>query len=215
MSGALVMSARDRRTLVGGLLGIATIVAGGRAVPKWREWDEQSRTSAVELSTEVTTLELQLAQLPALRDSARLRGARAVAARERLIEAATVGAAGADLATQVTDIADELGIKVSATQIRPDTLFRSGYARVAVSLTATGDVAHLADLLTVLESSESLIAVRELTVTPADVLLPDGRPETIRFQLLVEALAMKSDAKSDAKDDDAHADAATQRGKRG
>jgi len=203
VSNALVLSPRDRKTLVAGVLGVVTIVAGGRAIPMWREWDEQARTSAVELSARVSTLENQLRQLPALRDSARVRGARSLAARARLIEAPTAATAGANLATQVTDIADDLGVKVSAVQIRPDTLFRSGYARVAVSLTATGDVTHLADLLTALELSDGLMAVRELTVTPADVLLPDGRPETIRFQLLIEALAVKSDLKNATATSDA------------
>jgi hypothetical protein len=211
VSGASAISQRDRRTLVGGLLAVAIIAAGGRAVPKWRQWDEGARTSAAELTSEVASLEAQLKRLPALRDSARSRGLRAAAARERLIEAATVGAAGADLATQVTDVADELGIKVSAVQIRPDTLFRAGHARVAVSLTATGDVANLADLLTTLESSDVLMAVRELTITPADVLLPDGRPETIRFQLLVEALAVKAAIPKDEK----HPDVRDTRGARG
>lgn len=189
-----MVSARDRKTLIGGLLAVATIATAGRAVPRWRAWDEQARTTAADLTGEVSALETQLRQLPALRDSARVRVARADTARGRLVKGATVGAAGADLATLVSDVADDLGIKVSAVQIRPDTLFRGGYARVAVSLTAAGDVTHLADLLTALESSESLLAVRELTVTPADVLLPDGRPETIRFQLLVEALAAKAAA---------------------
>ena len=211
MNGVPALSPRDRKTLLGGLLAVAAIAAGGRAVPRWREWDEQARTSATELTAEVAALETRLKQLPELRDSARARAVQATAARERLIEAATVGAAGATLTSLVTDMADELGVKVSAVQIRPDTLFRGGYARVAVSLTAAGDVAHLADLLTALESSESLIAVRELTVTPADVLLPDGRPETIRFQLLVEALAVKAVA----PDDETPASPPAARGARG
>ncbi|HEU4722064.1 MAG TPA: type II secretion system protein GspM [Gemmatimonadaceae bacterium] len=212
MNGALVLSPRDRQALLGGLLGMALIVAGGRAIPRWREWDEQARTSAAESANELASLDAQLAQLPALRDSARVRSARAAAARERLIEAPTVGAAAAELATQVADIADELGVRVSAVQIRPDTLFRSGYARVAVSLTATGDVTHVADLLNAVESSDALMAVRELTITPADVLLPDGRPETIRFQLLIEALAMKA---VETRDDAVITRAAAIAGKRG
>jgi hypothetical protein len=192
VSNVLAMSSRDRKTLAAGVVGILMILAAGRVIPLWREWDGQSRTSAVELTAQLASLEEQLELLPVLRDSARVRGVRAAAAWERLIESPTAGAAGANLATQVADIADDLGVKVSAVQIRPDTLFRSGFARVAVSFTATGDVTHLTDLLAALEASDALMAVRELTVTPADVLLPDGRPEVIRFQLLIEALAVKS-----------------------
>jgi hypothetical protein len=192
VSGALVLSPRDRRTLIGGVLGMSIIIGGSHAIPVWREWDEQSRSNAVELTTQVAALETELRNLPALRDSARVRHARALTARGRLIEASTVGAAAGALATQVSDIADDLGVKVSAVQFRPDTLFRSGYARVAVTLTAAGDITHLADLLQALELSDALLAVRELTVTPADVLMPDARAETLRFQILVEGLAMKT-----------------------
>jgi hypothetical protein len=192
MSGNLRISRRDRRTLIGGALGMAAIICSSRAIPAWWEWDAGARDSARELSAQVASLEAQLRQLPALRDSARTRGIRARAGHERLIEASTVGAAGADLATRVTDVADELGIRVSAVQIRPDSLFRGGYARVAVNLAAAGDVTHLTDLLNSLETSDVLLAVRELTVTPGDVLTPDGRPETLRFQLLVEGLAVKA-----------------------
>ncbi|HEX7980441.1 MAG TPA: GspMb/PilO family protein [Gemmatimonadaceae bacterium] len=192
MTGALALSPRDRRTLIGGALGMALIIVGSRVLPRWREWDQQARGSAAVLTTEVASLQAQLRLLPALRDSARIHTARARAVRERLIEAPTVGAAGAALATRVSDIADDLGIKVSAVQIRPDTLFRSGYARVAVTLTAAGDVTHLSDLLETIEISDARLAVRELTVTPADVLVTDERPETLRFQVLVEALAVKS-----------------------
>ncbi len=192
MSGTFALSPRDRRTLVGGALGMVLITGGSRVIPLWREWDQQKRTSATELTTEVMSLQAQLRMLPTLRDSARMRTARANTIRERLIEAPTVGAAGAALSERVADIADDLGVRVNAIQIRPDTLFRGGYARIAVTLTATGDVTHLSDLLETIEISDAMLAVRELTVTPADVLIPDGRPETLRFQLLVEALAVKS-----------------------
>jgi hypothetical protein len=189
---SLAISPRDRKTLAAGVLGILAIVGSARGIPVWREWDEQSRGSARELSLQVAALKSQLRHLSVLRDSARALTVSASAERERLLEASTVGIGGAALATRITDVADELGIRVSAVQIRPDSLFRSGYARVAVSLTASGDVTHLTDLLQSLESSDALLAVRELTVTPGDVLTPDGRPETLRFQVLVEGLVMKS-----------------------
>ena len=192
MSGGLLMSRRDRRTLIGGLLGMAGIVGAARAIPVWREWNNGARDSALQLTSDVAALETQLRHLPTLRDSARARGERAAKMRAQLIEAPTAGVAGADLATQVTDIADDLGVRVSAVQIRPDTLFKAGYARVGVTLTAAGDVEHLADLLHSLEGGDGVFAVRELTVTPADVLVADGRPETLRFQLMIEALAAKA-----------------------
>ena len=177
---------------------MCAIVAGSRGIPLWRAWDEQAHSAADESSAQLLSLEAQLRTLSALRDSARVRTVRAEAERERLIEAPTVAVAGAALATRVTDMADELGVKVSSVQIRPDSVFRAGYAKVAVTLSAVGDVTHLTDLLTALESSDALLAVRELTVSPGDALAPDGKPETLRFQLIVEGLAVRSDAESRA-----------------
>jgi hypothetical protein len=194
MMPRIAMSPRDRRALVIGLAAMCAIVGGSRLVPRWRVWDETARSSSEALDVDVAALNARLRELPAMRDSARAVHARASTVRTRLIGAPTVGAAGARLATEIGNVADDLGIRVGAVQIRPDTLFRAGFARVAVTLSATGDVTHLADLLQSLESSELLLAVRELTVTPADVLAPDERPEILQFQLVVEGLAVQEAA---------------------
>lgn len=191
MSGIALISSRDRRTLALGGLVIGTIVMMSCGLPIWREWDARTRTDAHELSAELSILERDLSRLTALGDSARVRSGRADALRDRLIEGETVSAAGAALATTVTDLADDLGIKVSAVQIRPDSVFRANHARVAVRLTASGDVIHLTDLLTALETGTLLLAVRELSISPSDAFAPDAQPEVLRFQLLVEGLAVR------------------------
>jgi hypothetical protein len=191
MNGLTALSPRDRRTLLIGGTIISTIVLVARTLPVWREWDERSRAEAVSAATELATLERGLALLPALRDSARARTARAEAQRARMIAGETVTVAGAALATHVTDIADDLGLRVESVQIRPDTVFRSGHARVAVRVNASGDVTHLTDLLSALEMGEELLAVRELTISPSDAFASDAQPEVLHFQLLVEGLAVQ------------------------
>ncbi|MDB4913035.1 MAG: hypothetical protein JWM95_679 [Gemmatimonadetes bacterium] len=184
------MSPRDRRTLAFGIAIIGGIIGLSRGVPTWREWDESARMDAANAAGELANAREELVRLPVIRDSARARRARLDISQRRLLVAETVGIAGAMLATKVTDIADELGLKVSAIQIRADSVFRSAHAHVAVRLTASGDVQHLTDLLSALESPTELLAVRELSVSPTDPVLADGRPETLRFQVLVEGLAM-------------------------
>lgn len=191
------MSPRDRRTLLAGIGIIGGIIGLSRGVPQWREWDENARMEAANVVGELANAHERLVLLPAIRDSARARRARLEKSASRLLVAETSGIAGAMLATKVTDIADELGLKVSAIQIRADSVFRSAHARVAVRLTASGDVQHLTDLLSALESPTELLAVRELSVSPTDPVLPDGRPETLRFQVLVEGLAMRGVRKAE------------------
>lgn len=185
------ISPRDRRMLAVGGMVIGTTLLISRGLPIWREWDRRALAESTEVRAEITNLEAQSRLLPSLRDSARARSARAHTVRAKLIAAPSVGSAGSSLATQVTEMADALGVKVSAVQIRPDSLFKGNHVRVAVRLTASGDVRHLADLLSTLESSAAALAVRELTVSPNDPMLPDGRAETLRFQILVEGLAVR------------------------
>ena len=130
------ISPRDRRTLLVGLIVIGTTLLISRGVPQWREWDGRAQANASDLRFELSNLDRQLGRLPAVRDSARARAARAAIARERLIAAPSAGSAGSALATKVTDVADEIGVKISAIQIRPDSMFKGNHARVAVRLTA-------------------------------------------------------------------------------
>ncbi|MEO8623803.1 MAG: type II secretion system protein GspM [bacterium] len=191
MNVGLRVSPRDRRTLIMGALTIGTTLLASRGVPAWRAWDQHARSASTDAMNELAAIEQQLRLLPALRDSARSRSLRADALRSRLIGAPSVTSAGAALASQVTDIADDLGLKVNAIQIRPDSVFRDKHARVGVRLTAIGDVTHLADLLSALESTAASLAIRELSISPGDPMLPDGRPETLRFQIMVEGLAVR------------------------
>ncbi|MEO7455558.1 MAG: type II secretion system protein GspM [Gemmatimonadaceae bacterium] len=197
MSLSLAISPRDRQVLVIGIASIGSIIGLSKGVPAWRGWDEKARASESEASAELRGLQMQLRGFAATKDSLAAREIRADSARARVILGESVGTAGADLAGRITQIADELGIKVSSVQIRPDSVFRAGQARVAVRVTAIGDVTHLTDMLTELETSPTLFAVRELSVSPADPLGDANRAELLRIQILVEALAMHGTGKAE------------------
>jgi hypothetical protein len=82
-------------------------------------------------------------------------------------------------------------VKVGSVQLRADSAFTAdGFARVAVRLNATGDVTGLATLLGALEGDSLLIAVRELVVNQPEPAAPSTKLETLRFEMLVEGLAM-------------------------
>ena len=185
------ISSRDRRTLMVGVVSISAIILASQGVPAWRAWDESAQLDAAEATGALTRLERELHLLPALRDSARARASRAALAELQVIVAETAGRAGAELAERVTAMADDLGLRVTVVQIRPDSVFHASRAWVAIHLAASGDVTHLAEFLTAMESSPASFAVRELTVSPSDPLLTDGRPEILRFQVFVEALAVQ------------------------
>ena len=107
-----------------------------------------------------------------------------------LLGGASPAEAGAQLATIAGDLAAETGVQVNAVQVRADSAYRGGVARVAVRVTATGDVTGLTDLLQQIEGHELLLQVRELVVSQSAAVAPDNVPEMLRFELLVEGLAL-------------------------
>lgn len=107
-----------------------------------------------------------------------------------LIEGQSPTAASAILAELVSAAADESGATMTTLQIRPDTIFRDRFAQIGVRMSGVGDVVTLVNLLEALEGHETLLSVRELSVSQSDPAAPEAKPETLRFHVLVEALAV-------------------------
>ncbi|MEP6733825.1 MAG: type II secretion system protein GspM [bacterium] len=179
---------RDRRVLAIGVVVISSMLMLSRGVPAWKAWDESSRVAAVESRRE---LDVAHAAIERYRSDSR--------ARERLaqqldslsgayLSAPGSAVAGAALATLVSDLAAESGVKVTSASVRPDSATRSPFVRLGVRVSATGDAEGLSDYLSSIESSRQLLAVRELSVAQTDPAAPDSRAEALHFELLVEGL---------------------------
>jgi hypothetical protein len=184
------LGARDRRTLVIGLLTVGSIVAVGRGVPAWRRWDQSARVAAADAVRELQAIEGASRQLPAMRDSVAAWRRRLDTLAVMVLEGESPAQAAAALATAVTDAADEAGMLIGSVQVRPDSIYKGSFARVAVRLSATADVTSLAQLLQDLEGGELLLSIRELTVSQPAPAAPANTPEALRLEILVEGLAM-------------------------
>jgi hypothetical protein len=101
---------------------------------------------------------------------------------------AAPAAAGGMLASMLSDAAAEAGMRVASIQVRPDTARRNGYMRIGVRGDLVGDVVGLRQLLTALEGGMTLLSVRELSIAQPELTPAPDRPETLRVQLLVDAL---------------------------
>jgi Tfp pilus assembly protein PilO len=88
----------------------------------------------------------------------------------------------------ISEMGDESGIRVTSALVRSDTMTKAPFARIAVRISATGDVEGLADYLRSIESAEQLLAVRELSVAQSEPGAPDSRAESLHFEMLVEGL---------------------------
>ena len=184
-----LLSKRDRTTLLAGAGVVAAILLFGRGVPALQRWQSERLSEAEAARDRLGVLRAGAESSALLRDSVAARGRRLNSTRARLLSGATVEAAAASLASVVEKTGRENGVDVMTVSLRPDSVRRGAFARVAVHLSAEGDVDGLADLLYALESSDRLLAVRALSVTQTDPTANEARPETLRLELTVEALA--------------------------
>jgi hypothetical protein len=185
----LSMSARDRRALV---VGVIVIGGGNGAVfglPVLRQWEATQREAAASAAHDLTLAESARRALGAFRDSLRARQSRLAQLDRSLIEAPTAAEAGAALSSLAADIADSSSVRVTSIQIRVDTVVRNGFGVVSVRLIGVGDVLGVATLVRSIEDCPTLLSIREIAVTQPEPGAPENRPEALRLDLVIEALA--------------------------
>jgi hypothetical protein len=160
----------------------------GRGVPAWREWEQGERLAAQESSRR---LEVARSAIDAHRSITAMRSTltrRLDSLSGTYLRASSTAVAGAALATVIGDLGEESGVRITSAAVRADSATKATFTRIAVRISATGDVEGLADYLSSLESSEQLLAVRELSVAQTDPGAPDSRVESLHFEMLVEGL---------------------------
>lgn len=182
------ISARDRRMLVRGVAAIAALVALGRVIPGIHGWASERRAAAESLRLESARVERSA------RDALLTRGL-LHRARERLIayDSATLDAgshtrASAMLAALVRDAADASEAQLGPLQLHSDTSANSLLSRVSVRASVTGDLESFALFVEGLEAGPELLAIREFNIVQPDPGLSPDRPETLRGEVLVEAV---------------------------
>jgi hypothetical protein len=188
MISKLGLSSRDRRTLTIGSFAIASLIVVARGIPALRSWDADRKAEGYSAAQRLASLRDGLVMLPTLRDSLRLRRDRLAALESNLLCGASPSAIAASLASELEDLADDNAVKVTALQLRADTVATGGLARVDVRLTGIADVYGLAGFLRAAESDSTLLVVRDLSVSQAEPTAADGRPEALRVDMLVAAI---------------------------
>ncbi len=187
---AMSLSKHDQRVLLVGAVAIGGLFAVGRGWPRVSAWTEGRRDSALASLRQDAQASDQASLLPVYTDSLNARRRRLAALDTMLIAGATVAEAGAALSNAVSDYADSHAVRVVSMQVRPDTIAVRGYAHVAVRLIGVADVNGLTSLLSDIESGTPVLAVREIAITQPDPTVASSKPEALRFELLVEALAV-------------------------
>ena len=181
--------ATDRRALRAGVLVIGGMLLLGRGVPAWRQWERSQRLAVLESGQRLRRAQWAIRAHPSIIAMRGQFGARLDSLSGAHLHATSAIIACAALATLMSDLGDESAIRVTSISVRPDTATHTAFMRIAVRVSATGDVEGLTDYILGIESSGQMLAVRELSVAQADPTAPDSRAESLRFELVVEALA--------------------------
>ena len=183
------MTNRDRRTLILGASAITCLFTFAKGVPRMVAWERDRAIALARANRVLAEASVDPRELRAARDSLAARRGRLVAIDSALPVAATASEAVARLASTLGDLADSCLVRVSAIQLRPDSMTSNGITEVSARLNGVADVAGLASLLHAIAASENPLVVRELSVTAPEPTAPPTRVEALRFDVLVAGLA--------------------------
>jgi type II secretion system (T2SS) protein M len=199
MISKLGLSQRDRRTLAVGLCAVASLFTIARGVPALHSWEADRTAEAQSAGQQLAALRRGLRILSVLRDTLRSRQARVVALDSSLLFGASPSAIAADLASALEDLADDNALKVTAMQLRSDTVVRAGLARVEVRITGITDVTGLAGFLRAVEADATPLVVRDLSVSQPEPTAGDAKPEALRVDMLVASIGTVKSGKVEAQ----------------
>jgi hypothetical protein len=185
---------RDTRALIFGAVTIGFLILLGKGLP-FARYVVITRSDAAMQSIRQRQTEQRLAAVaPAVLAAALEAEEELIRVERRLVPGTTPAEAAASLALLIDRYAVDANVAVSSTNARADTLFVSPHPRITVRAFATADVAGLMSLLAMIEGSEFFLGVAELTVTQPEPAAKDDVPESLRLELVVEALARRGTA---------------------
>lgn len=185
-----MMSARERRVVIGGATVLVVAVLALRVVPVWRAWITDTRAVALVSIAELARTRSGIAGMSSVRDSLIVRNERYLALAPSILTGTSHGAVGAALASLVSGAATSAGLEVGALSIRLDTVRTSVFSRPSVRGDARGDVAGLTRFLAILERGPTLVVIRQLAVTQPEPGAANDRPEGLRIEFTVEGIAL-------------------------
>jgi hypothetical protein len=198
MISKLGLSRRDRRTLAGGLCAMALLLTIARGLPALCSWEADRTAEAHSAGQQLVSLRSGLSILSVLRDTLRARRARVVALDSTLLFGASPSAIAADLALALENLADDNALKVTAMQLRSDTVVTAGLARVEVRITGITDVTGLAGFVRAVEAGAIPLVVRDLSVSQPEPAASDAKPEALRVEVLVASIGEIKSGKPEA-----------------
>ena len=182
------LSAGDTRALLVGSMLIAAVLGVGRVLPRVHAWSELQVASAEGTARQLERAERLVSEHTALANDARTAADALSRQQPALLAGSSPGQAAAALAEILERYAVTARVRMGSTSVHADSTFGGGFARVSVRAYATADIQGLAQWLDRIETSDHVLAVRELTITQPEPAAADGTPEGLSVEVLVLAL---------------------------
>src|SRR5262245_27198143 len=132
------LNARDRRALIICCGVIVPLVLSSRGIPALLRWQARERAEADSLMERAGIARSSVDQLARTRDSLVLRRQRLSALSAGILPGGLPALAGASLAEQVSDFAEEAGVTVSTVQIQFDSLGRGPFVPIRLRASVAG-----------------------------------------------------------------------------
>ena len=173
-----------------GVIACIALVGGARGVPAVVRWTHETRAIAAQRGAESAQAERSVVTAAMTRDSLAARYARYLALAPRLLDGETTAGAGGALALLVSGAAATSSVRLGSVQIRADTTKAGVFTPVSVRADLTGDIQGLSTLLATLERGQTLLSVRELSISQPEPSAGDDRVEALRAELVVEGLML-------------------------
>ena len=183
------MTHRDRIVLALGATFISTVTLATRGAPALSTWSARQETRAHLVHDELLRARSSVAQRAAMRDSVAAARARLAKLASELVSGGTGADAASALATVVSGIANDSRLKVATLQLQADTVPIAATISASVRLAGTTDITGLANFLRAIETSKTIMAIRELSVSQPDPAAPTTQPEALQVDVVVGTLA--------------------------
>ncbi|MDR0786907.1 MAG: hypothetical protein LBG44_03475 [Gemmatimonadota bacterium] len=188
------LSPRERLMLTLGAAVIAFLLVFVKGIPALLVWQSEQVAEVREAVLQAARAEEGVQALAALRDSLEQRHHQLAEQNASLLREETISSAAGALTTHLSRMAARSSIQLDGLQIRSDSVWTGTHARVAVRAGATGDVRAITRFLADLEAGRPLVVVREFSISQPMPAAAPYEPETLRLELLVEALALSGPA---------------------
>jgi hypothetical protein len=185
----LGFSHRDRPTAMLGLTVVGALIGVSRGLPALTEWERVHVAEASDVTARLSSARAKVRMLSVLRDSLRARRERLATADSAMLTGTSSAAVAAHLASLIDETAAAARFKVTSMQLGADSGAAGSITRVAVRVTGASDVRGLASFLRSIEGSDTPLTVRDLTVSQPEPAAPNGKPETLRIDAVVEGVA--------------------------